>query len=122
VDSDSLSFEIAARIAFREATKKTKSVLLEPVMKLEVLTPDQYVGDVTGDLNRRRAVVEGVDTKIGLQAIKVKVPLANMFGYVTTLRTLTSGRAVSSMEFSHYEAVPANVQEEIIKRIKGTFN
>lgn len=122
VDSDSLSFEIAARIAFREATRKAKAVLLEPVMKLEVLTPNEYVGDVTGDLNRRRAVVEGVDTKTGLQVIKVKVPLANMFGYVTTLRTLTSGRATSSMEFSHYEQVPANIEQEIIKKIKGVFN
>jgi len=120
VDSDSLSFEIAARIAFREATRKVKSALLEPVMKLEILTPDQNVGDVTGDLNRRRAVVEGVDSKIGMQVIKARVPLANMFGYVTTLRTLTSGRASSSMEFSHYEAVPAQVQEEIIRKVKGT--
>jgi elongation factor G len=120
VDSDSLSFEIAARIAFREATRKVKSALLEPVMKLEVLTPDHNVGDVTGDLNRRRAVVEGVESKIGMQVIKAKVPLANMFGYVTTLRTLTSGRASSSMEFSHYEAVPLQVQEEIIKKVKGT--
>jgi len=119
VDSDALSFEIAARIAFREASKKAKCVLLEPVMKLEVLTPDQNVGDVTGDLNRRRAMVEGVDSRAGLQVIKAKVPLANMFGYVTTLRTLTSGRASSTMEFSHYEAVPTNVQEEVIKKVKG---
>jgi elongation factor G len=119
VDSDSLSFEIAARVAFREATAKTKSTLMEPVMKVEVLTPDQYVGDVTGDLNRRRAIVEGVDSRRGLQVIKAKVPLANMFGYVTTLRTLSSGRASSSMEFSHYDAMPEQVQQEIIKSVKG---
>ncbi len=119
VDSDALSFEIAARLAFREASAKAKSALLEPVMKVEVMTPDQYVGDVTGDLNRRRAMVEGVDARAGLQVIKAKVPLANMFGYVTTLRTLTSGRASSSMEFSHYDAVPGHVQEELIKNLKG---
>lgn len=122
VDSDALSFEIAARIAFREAAKKTSPALLEPIMKLEVLTPDQYVGDVSGDLNRRRAVVEGVDNKLGLQVIKAKVPLASMFEYVTALRTLTSGRATSSMEFSHYEAVPSAVQEDIIKKIHGISN
>jgi elongation factor G len=122
VDSDSLSFEIAARIAFREASRKAKSALLEPIMKVEILTPDQYVGDVSGDLNRRRAMVEGVDSKMGMQVIRAKVPLANMFGYVTTLRTLTSGRATSSMEFSHYEAVPNSVQEEIIKKVKGISN
>jgi elongation factor G len=89
---------------------------------VEILTPDQYVGDVSGDLNRRRAMVEGVDSKMGMQVIRAKVPLANMFGYVTTLRTLTSGRATSSMEFSHYEAVPNSVQEEIIKKVKGISN
>lgn len=122
VDSDQLSFEIAARIAFREAAGKAKAVLLEPIMKLEVLTPEQYVGDVTGDLNRRRAIVEGLDTKTGLQVIKAKVPLATMFGYVTTLRTITSGRASSSMEFSHYQQVPEDIQEEIISKVKGTYN
>ncbi|HRZ42636.1 MAG TPA: elongation factor G [Bacteroidales bacterium] len=122
VDSDALSFEICARIAFREASRKAKAALLEPIMKLEILTPDEYVGDVTGDLNRRRAVVEGVDSKISMQVIKARVPLANMFGYVTTLRTLTSGRATSNMEFSHYETIPPQVEEEIIKKLKGTYS
>jgi elongation factor G len=122
VDSDSLSFEICARIAFREATRKAVAALLEPIMKLEIHTPDEYVGDVTGDLNRRRAVVEGVDSKIGFQVIRLKVPLANMFGYVTTLRTLSSGRATSNMEFSHYEAVPAQIQDDIIKKLKGIYS
>ena len=122
VDSDALSFEICARIAFREASRKAKAALLEPIMNLEILTPDEYVGDVTGDLNRRRAIVEGVDSKIGMQVIRARVPLANMFGYVTTLRTLTSGRATSNMEFSHYEAIPPQVEEEIIRKLKGTYS
>ncbi len=121
VDSDSLSFEIAARIAFREASRKADASLLEPIMRLEILTPDSCLGDVTGDLNRRRAVVTGVDTRAGMQVLRARVPLATMFGYVTTLRTLSSGRAISNMEFSHYEVVPPQVQEEIIKKVKGYF-
>ena len=91
-------------------------VLLEPVMKMEVITPDEYMGDVIGDLNKRRGQVEGMDTKGGAQVIKVKVPLAEMFGYVTVLRTLTSGRATSSMEFSHYAEVPTNVAKEVLAK------
>lgn len=120
VDSDSLSFEIAARIAFKEACKKAKSVLLEPIMKLEVLTPEENLGDVIGDLNRRRANVTGIDSKIGLQTVKATVPLSEMFGYVTALRTITSGRASSNLEFSHYAEVPKNIMDDILLKIKGT--
>jgi len=116
VDSDSLSFEIAARTAFREAARSAGATLLEPIMKLEVITPDEYMGDVIGDLNKRRGQVEGMDTKGGAQVIKAKVPLSEMFGYVTVLRTLTSGRATSSMEFSHYSEVPANVAKEVLAK------
>ncbi len=116
VDSDSLSFEICARTAFREAARSAGPVLLEPIMKMEVITPDEYMGDVIGDLNKRRGQVEGMDTKGGAQVIKVKVPLAEMFGYVTVLRTLTSGRATSSMEFSHYSEVPTNVAKEVLAK------
>ncbi|MFN5460467.1 MAG: elongation factor G, partial [Bacteroidota bacterium] len=102
VDSDSLSFEICARTAYREALSKCRPILLEPIMKVEVLTPEQNMGDVVGDLNRRRGQIEGMDSKGKSQVIKAKVPLGEMFGYVTQLRTLTSGRATSTMEFSHY--------------------
>jgi len=119
VDSDSLSFELAARIGFKEASRKAKPVLLEPIMKLEVLTPEENMGDVIGDLNRRRGQLEGMDTRAGSQVVKAKVPLAEMFGYVTQLRTLSSGRATSTMEFSHYNEAPRNVQEEILAKING---
>jgi len=119
VDSDSLSFEICARTAFREALPKCKPVLLEPIMKLEVITPEQNMGDVVGDLNRRRGQVEGMDSKGGAQVIKAKVPLSEMFGYVTQLRTITSGRATSTMEFSHYADCPRNLAEEVIAKSKG---
>ena len=102
VDSDQLAFEMAAKIGFKVAAKMAKSVLLEPVMKVEVVTPEEYLGDVTGDLNKRRAILEDVTAKIGYQIVKVKVPLSEMFGYVTTLRSLTSGRATSSMEFNSF--------------------
>jgi elongation factor G len=119
VDSDALSFEIAARLAFREACKKSKSILLEPIMKLEVTTPEEYLGDVLGDLNRRRGNTENVTSKVGLVVIKEKVPLAEMFGYVTDLRTVTSGRATSTLEFSHYEETPRNVMEDVLFRLRG---
>ena len=119
VDSDALSFEIASGIAFREACKKANPVLLEPIMKLEVDTPDLYVGDVTSDLNKRRGHVVHIESKVGYQAIKAIVPLAEMFGYVTILRTITSGRATYSLEFSHYEQPPHQVQENVIYKIKG---
>lgn len=120
VDSDSLSFEICAKQAFKHGLQKTKSVLLEPVMSAEVVTPEEYMGDVIADFNRRRGQVEGMETKAGARVIKAKVPLAEKFGYVTVLRTLTSGRATSTMEFSHYEQVPDNIAKEIIEKIKGT--
>ena len=119
VDSDAMSFELCAKQGYREAGRKAKPVLLEPIMKVEVLTPDQYMGDVTGDLNRRRGMLEGMDSKHGVQVIKAKVPLSEMFGYVTQLRSLSSGRATSTMEFSHYNPAPNNIAEEVIAKQKG---
>jgi elongation factor G len=119
VDSDSLSFEICAKSGFREAAPKATPILMEPIMKLEVLTPADYMGDVQGDLNRRRGMLEGIDERAGSQVIKAKVPLSEMFGYVTSLRTITSGRASSTMEFDHYEEVPRAMAEEVIKKVKG---
>ncbi len=119
VDSDAMSFELCAKSGFREAGKKAKPVLLEPIMKIEVSTPDQYMGDVTGDLNRRRALLEGMDSRNNLQIIKAKVPLSEMFGYVTQLRSLSSGRASSVMEFSHYAPAPKNIEEEVVAKAKG---
>jgi len=119
VDSDSLSFEICARTAFRESVPRAKPVLLEPIMKLEVITPEQNMGDVVGDLNRRRGQMEGMDSRAGAQVIKAKVPLSEMFGYVTVLRTITSGRASSTMEFSHYAEAPRNVADEVVTKAKG---
>ena len=119
VDSDSMSFELCARSGFREAARKAKPVLLEPIMKVEVITPEQYMGDVTGDLNRRRGLLEGMDSRAGAQVIKAKVPLSEMFGYVTQLRSLSSGRATSTMEFSHYAPAPNNIAEEVIAKVKG---
>ena len=122
VDSDSMSFELCAKSGFREAARKAKPVLLEPIMKVEVVTPDQYMGDVTGDLNRRRGMLEGMDSRAGAQVIKAKVPLSEMFGYVTQLRSLSSGRASSTMEFSHYAPAPTNIAEEVIAKVKGKVN
>ena len=119
VDSDQLSFEIAGKMAFKNACKKAKPVLLEPIMNAEVVTPEEYMGDVIGDFNKRRGKVEGMENKNGARVIKAKVPLAEKFGYVTVLRTLTSGRATSTMEFSHYEEVPKNLATGIIENIKG---
>lgn len=116
VDSDSMSFELCSKAGFREAGRKAKPVLLEPIMKVEVLTPDQYMGDVTGDLNRRRAMLEGMDSRNNLQVIKAKVPLSEMFGYVTQLRSLSSGRASSTMEFSHYAQAPKNIETEVVAK------
>jgi len=116
VDSDQLSFEIAARNALRTAGKKANPVLMEPIMAVEVVTPEEYMGDVISDLNKRRGQVEGMDTKAGARVIKAKVPLAEQFGYVTVLRTLSSGRASSTMEFSHFEQVPANIEKELLNK------
>ena len=119
VDSDELAFKIAASIAFKDACKKAGPVLLEPIMKLEVDTPDAYVGDIASDLNKRRGTVEKIESKVGYQVIQAKVPMAEMFGYVTTLRTLSSGRATSSLEFSHYAEAPQDVTENVMYKIKG---
>ncbi len=119
VDSDSLSFEIAARQAFREASKKAKPVLLEPIMKVEVVTPEEYMGDIIGDLNKRRGQIEGMEEKAGARVVKASVPLSEMFGYVTTLRTISSGRATSSMVFSHYLEVSKGIATEVLKECKG---
>jgi elongation factor G len=119
VDSDSLSFEIAAKQAFRRFAGKCNPVILEPIMSTEVVTPEEYVGDVIGDFNRRRGKVEGMESKAGSRVIRAKVPLAEKFGYVTVLRTLTSGRATSTMEFSHYEEVPAEIANRIVEITKG---
>ena len=119
VDSDALSFEICARNGFREATPKCSPVLKEPIMKVEVVTPEEYMGDIIGDLNKRRGQIEGTESKGVATAIKAKVPLSGMFGYVTVLRTLSSGRATSTMEFSHYDEVPQNVAKEVIEKCGG---
>jgi elongation factor G len=119
VDSDSLSFELAARIGFKEAARKCGPQLLEPIMSVEVLSPDEFTGSVTGDLNRRRGVMKGMDTRSGAQVIKADVPLAELFGYVTDLRTITSGRASASLTFSHYAPVPKNLAEKVIEDVKG---
>jgi len=119
VDSDSLSFELASRIGFRESTKKASPVLLEPIMSVEVVTPDEFTGGVTGDLNKRRGIMKGMDMKGNAQIIKADVPLSELFGYVTDLRTLSSGRASASLTFSHYNNVPKNIADEIIKKNNG---
>lgn len=120
VDSDSLSFEICAKYAFRHALQKAKLALLEPIMAVEVVTPDEYMGDIIGDFNKRRGQVSGMEAKQGGRVIKAKVPLAEQFGYVTTLRTISSGRATSTMEFSHYDIVPAEIAKQVIEKIQGT--
>ena len=119
VDSDPLAFQVAAGIAFKEACKKAKAVLLEPVMKFEIVTPSEYMGEVTSDLNKRRGHVESVENRIGNQVIHGRVPLAEMFGYVTVLRSITSGRAVSMLEFSHYEPTPQDVMNDALFKIRG---
>ena len=120
VDSDALSFEIAAKMAFRKACQNARPILLEPIMSLEVVTPEEYMGDVISDLNRRRGQVEGMESRAGARVIKARVPLSEQFGYVTVLRTLSSGRATSTMEFSHYEPVPDNLSKELLDTFKGT--
>lgn len=119
VDSDQLAFEVAANIGFRNAAKKVKLTLLEPIMNLEVTTPDEYVGDISGDLNKRRGQLENVRTEMNTQVLKAKVPLASMFGYVTSLRSLTSGRATYNLEFSHFAELPGDLLEEVLYKIKG---
>ena len=122
VDSDQLSFELAAKLGFKAAAKKAGAVILEPIMKLEVLTPEENMGDIVGDLNRRRGQLSDMGDRSGSKVIKATVPLSEMFGYVTTLRTLSSGRATSTMEFSHYAETPSNISEEVIAAARGTVN
>jgi elongation factor G len=122
VDSDALSFELCAKMAYREAMPKCRPILLEPIMKLEVVTPAENMGDVIGDLNKRRGMIEGTSERNGATVISAKVPLSEMFGYVTDLRTITSGRATSTMEFSNYSPAPNNVAEAVISKVKGKAN
>ena len=123
VDSKPIAFELCAKEGFKEAAPKTKPVIMEPIMKLEVITPEEFVGTVIGDLNRRRGLPKGQEPRSGgAVSIQAEVPLSEMFGYVTTLRTLTSGRASSTMEFSHYTAVPESISKEIIEKAKGEVN
>ncbi|WP_376777041.1 elongation factor G [Flavobacterium covae] len=119
VDSDALSFELAAKLGYKEVAKAAGAVILEPIMKIEVITPEENMGDIVGDLNRRRGQVNDMGDRNGAKTIKANVPLSEMFGYVTTLRTLSSGRATSTMEFSHYEETPSNISEAVIKKAKG---
>ncbi len=119
VDSDSLSFELAAKMGFKASAKAARAVIMEPIMKLEVLTPEENMGDIVGDLNRRRGQVNNMDDRAGAKVVKAEVPLSEMFGYVTSLRTLSSGRASSTMEFSHYAETPSNISEKVIAEVRG---
>ena len=119
VDSDSLSFELAAKLGFKESAKGARPVVMEPIMKLEVLTPEENMGDIVGDLNRRRGQVNSMDDRAGSKVVKADVPLSEMFGYVTSLRTLSSGRATSTMEFAHYAETPSNISEGVIAEVNG---
>jgi elongation factor G len=119
VDSDALSFELCAKMAFREAAPKCRPIIMEPIMKHEVVTPAENMGDVIGDLNKRRGLIEGTNERNGATVINAKVPLSEMFGYVTDLRTITSGRASSTMEFSNYAPAPNNIAEAVIAKVKG---
>jgi len=119
VDSDQLSFELAGRLGFKTAAAKAKPQLLEPIMAVEVVTPEEYTGPVTSDLNKRRGIMKGMDTKAGAQVVKADVPLSELFGYVTDLRTITSGRASASLTFSHYDPVPKHIAESVIENVKG---
>jgi len=122
VDSDQLSFELCAKLAFRTAAKQAGPQLLEPIMKVEVVTPDDYTGDIVADLNRRRGIMQGMDAKSGATVIKAHVPLSEMFGYVTSLRTLSSGRATSTMEFNSYEPAPEGIAKEVVAKATGKEN
>ncbi len=119
VDSSEMAFKIAGSMAFQEAAKKANPVLLEPVFSVEVVTPEEYMGSIVGDLNSRRGRIEGMSARSDAQVVKVTVPLSEMFGYATTLRSLSQGRAIYTMHFSHYDEVPASISEKIIERTKG---
>ena len=119
VDSSEMAFKIAGSMAFKNGAAKANPVLLEPVMKVEVVVPEEYMGDVIGDVNARRGRIEGLEARAGAQAIRGHVPLAEMFGYATDLRSKTQGRGIYTMQFSHYEEVPKNVAEGIIAKAQG---
>ncbi len=119
VDSSEMAFKIAGSMAFKEAARKANPVLLEPIMDVEVVTPDDYMGDVMGDLSSRRGKIEGMSQRNDAQVIKSTVPLSEMFGYATTLRSMTQGRAIYSMQFAHYDEAPKSIQEQIIEKVKG---
>jgi elongation factor G len=119
VDSDEISFKIAASMAVREGAEKAAPMLLEPIMATEVVTPDQYMGEVMGDLNSRRGKILGMEPRSGAQVVDAQVPLASMFGYATDLRSLTQGRATYTMQFSHYQPVPSGLAEELLHRLRG---
>jgi elongation factor G len=120
VDSSEMAFKIAGSLAFREAAKKARPVLLEPVEDVEVVVPEEYMGDVIGDLNSRRGHIQGMEPRAGAQAIRAQVPLATMFGYATDLRSMTQGRATYTMQFSHYSEVPGSIAEEIVAHQRGS--
>jgi elongation factor G len=119
VDSSEIAFKIAGSMAFKSAFMKSKPVLLEPVMQVEVVVPEQYMGDVIGNLSSRRGHIEAMESRLGVQTIKAKVPLAAMFGYATDLRSLTQGRGTHTMEFSEYREVPKNLAEQLIEKAQG---
>ncbi len=119
VDSDALSFELAAKMGYKEAAKAAGAKLMEPIMAVEVVTPDEYTGPITGDMNRRRGMMKGMDAKQGAQILKADIPLSELFGYITDLRTMSSGRATANLTFSHYEFVPQNLADEVVKKAKG---
>jgi elongation factor G len=120
VDSSEIAFKIAASMAFKDGVLRSRPVLLEPIMKVEVVVPEQNMGDVIGDLNSRRGRIEGMEAHMGIQTVKAKVPLATMFGYATVLRSLTQGRGTYTMEFCDYDEVPKNLADEIIEKTQGT--
>ena len=118
VDSSEMAFKIAGSMALKDAVEKADPTILEPIMRVEVTMPEEFMGDVIGDLNSRRGQMEGMDNRNGTQVVRAFVPLAQMFGYVTDLRSMTQGRATSSMEFSHYSEVPRSVAEELVQKSK----
>jgi elongation factor G len=118
-DATPVAYKIAASLAFREAAKKARAALLEPLMTLEIVTPDEYLGDIVGDINARRGKIEGMEMRRGSRVITSHVPLAEMFGYATVLRTFSQGRGVFAMEFARYERTPQGVQDEIVARVEG---
>ena len=119
VDSSEMAFKIAGSIAFKEAAEKANPVLLEPIMDVEIVTPEDYMGDVMGDLNSRRGKIEGLTSRKDAQIIRAKVPLSEMFGYSTQLRSITQGRAIFTMQFVYYEIIPQNIADQIIEKVKG---